>query len=101
MKAMRQNRAPMPSQKPGKPSGAPKTFSQQEESTGGAKLDSPGGPGGPLPGLEAMKSPKTWGKLPPKLAEDLSKGSAEAIPEEYREAVETYYRIIAEKSKKL
>lgn len=41
-----------------------------------------------------------WGKLPPKLAEQLSKGRSESIPAEYREAVETYYRVVAEKSKK-
>jgi len=42
----------------------------------------------------------TWGKLPPKLAEDINKGLSENIPGEYREAIETYYRVIAEKSKK-
>ena len=91
----------MPSQKPGKPSGQPKPTSEQEESTGGAKFDGPGGPNAPLPEMATAKAPKTWGKLPPKLAEDLSKGSNESIPEEYRDAVETYYRVVAEKAKKL
>ena len=34
------------------------------------------------------------------MAEEINKGLSEAIPGEYREAVETYYRVIAEKSKK-
>ena len=41
-----------------------------------------------------------WGRLPKKLAEQLSKGQSEAIPADYREAIETYYRVVAEKSKK-
>ena len=99
MAAMRKNRSSLPTNKPGKPSGSPKA-SQQEESVGGAKLGGPGGPGTPLPGMVTAKGPKTWGKLPPKLAEDLSRGAAESVPEEYRQAVETYYRVIAEKAKK-
>jgi len=34
------------------------------------------------------------------MAEEINKGLSETIPGEYREAVETYYRVIAEKSKK-
>jgi len=100
MKSLRQARAPLPSSKPTKPGGPPKPGGESEKSEGGAKLDSPSGPGGPIPELEKIKVPKTWGKLPPKLAEDLSKGSYEATPAEYREAVDTYYRVVAEKSKK-
>ena len=48
----------------------------------------------------AMAEMRQRGKLPPKLAEDLSKAKTETVPGEYREAVETYYRVIAEKSRK-
>ena len=40
-----------------------------------------------------------WGKLPKKLAEQLTKGQQEAIAGDYRQAVETYYKVIAEKAK--
>jgi hypothetical protein len=40
-----------------------------------------------------------WGKLPKKLADQLTKGQLEAIAGDYRLAVETYYKVIAEKAK--
>lgn len=40
-----------------------------------------------------------WGKLPKKLADQLTKGQQEAIAGDYRQAVETYYKVIAEKAK--
>ena len=40
-----------------------------------------------------------WGKLPKKLAEELTQGQRENVAGEYREQIETYYRVIAEKSK--
>ncbi len=42
----------------------------------------------------------TWGKLPKKVAEQLTRGQNENVAGEYRNQVETYYRVIAEKSKK-
>ena len=52
-----------------------------------------------MPEMEQLKK-GAWGKLPPKMAEDLSKAQSEGIAGEYRDAVQTYYRVIAEKSKK-
>lgn len=41
-----------------------------------------------------------WGKLPKKVAEELSQGQRESVAGEYRSQVETYYRVIAEKARK-
>ncbi len=41
-----------------------------------------------------------WGKLPKKVAEQLSQGQRESVPAEYRNQIETYYRVIAEKARK-
>ena len=41
-----------------------------------------------------------WGKLRSKSAEDLTKGRSEAVSEEYRKSVETYFRVLAERAKK-
>ena len=54
---------------------------------------------GNLPDAAGLKR-GDWGKLPKKLADQLTKGSHEAIPGDYRQAVETYYRVLAEKAKK-
>lgn len=96
MASMRQGRSSKPSPMPGMPSpeGEP-----MEKSLGGAKLDAAGPSQGQAPELQALQK-GDWGKLPKKLAEQLSKGQTETIPAEYREAVATYYRVIAEKSKK-
>ena len=94
MAEMRQSRNPMPA-----PSfkGLPK-MSHMAESKGGA--GSPmGTPSGQAPTLAELKR-GDWGKLPPKMEEEINKRLSEAIPCEYREAVETYYRVIAEKSPK-
>jgi len=94
MAEMRQSRTPPP---PMSTKGSPPKTSKMAESKGGAA--GPGGASGtPPPLAELKKTP--WGKLPPKLAADLTKAKNETIPNEYREAVETYYRVIAEKSKK-
>ena len=94
MAAMRQGSLPMPVPNfTGRP--AP---SQLAESKGGAGSPMPM-PAGQLPSLTELKR-GDWGRLPPKMAEEINKGLSETIPGEYREAVETYYRVIAEKSKK-
>lgn len=41
-----------------------------------------------------------WGKLPKQMAEQLAQGQREGVAGEYRNQIETYYRVIAEKSKK-
>jgi hypothetical protein len=40
-----------------------------------------------------------WSKLPPKLARDLLEGSRENVSPEYRTAIETYFRVIAERAR--
>ena len=72
--------------------------SQQEKSEGGATAQ--GGPldyklGATSQGLRRGE----WGKLPKKLADQLTKGQQEAVAGDYRQAVETYYKVIAEKAK--
>jgi hypothetical protein len=52
-----------------------------------------------VPDLGAVKKGE-WGKLPKKLADQLTKGQSETISADYQEAVQTYYRVIAEKSKR-
>ncbi len=42
----------------------------------------------------------TWGKLRSKSAEDLTKGRSEAVSEEYRKSVETYFRVLAERARR-
>ncbi|MDG1895127.1 MAG: hypothetical protein P8J37_09475 [Fuerstiella sp.] len=41
-----------------------------------------------------------WGKLRGKSAEDLTTGRSEAVSEEYRKSVETYFRVLAERARK-
>jgi hypothetical protein len=94
MDQMRQERNPKPSPMTGKPM---KT-SQLAKSTGGAASPE-GDPPGKVGELVALKK-GDWGKLPPKMAEDLAKAQKETLPAEYREAIEAYYRVVAERSKK-
>ena len=51
---------------------------------------------GPLPRLRKVD----WGKLPEKMARELIEGRREKVPAEYREMVETYFRVIAEKARR-
>jgi len=69
-----------------------------EKSLGGAGTPQPT-PAGPPPDAQPLKK-GDWGKLPKQIAEQLTKGQADSIPDEYRQAVETYYRVVAEKSRK-
>ncbi|MCE9611335.1 MAG: hypothetical protein K8R23_14160 [Chthoniobacter sp.] len=94
--SMRQGRKGKPDRMPAMP-GIPPPFNPTPKSEMGAQLA--GSPvGGAPPPLAAMKK-GTWGNLPKKLAEDLTRGRAEDVPEDYREAIETYYRVIAERSR--
>ena len=49
---------------------------------------------------DAKNKAGDWGKLPKQVAEQLNQGRQEAVAGEYRNQIETYYRVIAEKSKK-
>ena len=94
MASMRQGRSSLPSPLPG----APTPGDPMEKSEGGADFAAAAPAPDAPPELQAMKK-GDWGRLPKKLAEQLSKGQAESIPGDYREAVETYYRVVAEKSR--
>ena len=93
--SMRQSRAESSSTQPGSILSA----NQSDKSLGGAKADGAALAAGKLPDALGLKR-GDWGKLPKRLADQLTKGSQEAIPGDYRQAVETYYRVLAEKAKK-
>jgi hypothetical protein len=93
--SMRASRSQTPSETPGGPMSQ---GGQQAVSKGGAQVQAAGMGHGALG--EAKNQTGDWGKLPKKMAEQLSQGRQEGIPGEYRNQVETYYRVIAEKSKK-
>ncbi len=93
--SMRKSRAENSSPQPG----SLLSGSQSEKSVGGAKAEGTAMNAKDLPNANGLKR-GDWGKLPKKLADQLTKGSQESIPGEYRQAVETYYRVIAEKTKK-
>ncbi len=94
MASMRQSRSTKPALMPG----IPGPFDPKEKSEKGAKLDGMPPSTGQPPELTAMKR-GDWGKLPKKLADQLTRGQAEELPADYREAIETYYRVVAERSK--
>lgn len=77
--------------------GEPQQGDLKALSKGGAQ-QSPNGPHGALG--EAKNKAGDWGKLPKQMAEQLTQGQREGTAGEYRNQVETYYRAIAEKSKK-
>jgi len=77
--------------------GEPQEGGLQAASKGGAQQ---GGNGSHGALAEAKNKAGDWGKLPKQMAEQLSEGQREGIAGEYRNQVETYYRAIAEKSKK-
>jgi hypothetical protein len=93
--AMRMNRAESSATQPGSLIGG----SQSDKSIAGAKAEGDGVASKALPDVQALKT-ADWGRLPKKLADELTKGTQEAIPGEYRQAVEAYYRVIAGKAKK-
>lgn len=77
--------------------GEPQQGDLKAMSKGGAQ-QSANGQHGPL--AEAKNKAGDWGKLPKQMAEQLTQGQREGMAGEYRNQVETYYRAIAEKSKK-
>jgi hypothetical protein len=93
--AMRSARSePPPNPKPGQMAQS----DRQEKSDAGSE-DEGAGEYLKLPGAAGLKT-TDWGKLPKKVAEELTQAQRETVPGEYRNQVETYYRVIAEKSKK-
>ncbi|MEA3211954.1 MAG: hypothetical protein QOE70_5011 [Chthoniobacter sp.] len=93
--AMRASRAEAPSEAPGGPLAQSEN---QAVSRGGAQAQAAGLSYGAL--AEGRGKAGEWGKLPKKVAEQLTRGQSESVAGEYRNQVETYYRVIAEKSKK-
>ncbi|MDB6171960.1 MAG: hypothetical protein JWL59_1271 [Chthoniobacteraceae bacterium] len=83
------------------PTEEPTQGDYQAKSKAGVKGEGVGKAYGALP-TDLPNAPKlnAWGKLPKKLAEELSHGQGESVAGEYRNQIETYYRVIAEKSKK-
>jgi hypothetical protein len=94
--AMRQNRA---QQGMAQMPGAIVSQSQSEKSEGGAQAQGDAGAYKLDTTAQGLKRGE-WGKLPKKLADQLSKGQQEAVAGDYRQAVETYYKVIAERAKK-
>jgi hypothetical protein len=72
---------------------------EQAASKGGVQANAGTRANGALPDARTAKS-GDWGKLPKQVAEQLSQGQRESVAAEYRNQVETYYRVIAERAKK-
>ncbi len=73
-------------------------FSQAPGAGKGAQVESgPLGQGELPEGL--MLRPGEWGKLPPRLARDLLEARREGVSGEYRQMVETYFRVVAERAR--
>jgi hypothetical protein len=93
--AMRSGRTPPPNgEKPATAKGG-----MQADSKTGAQTNAASEKYGAIPNA-LPKADGDWGKLPKKMAEQLTQGTHETTSSEYRTQVETYYRVIAEKAKK-
>ena len=93
--AMRASRAEKPAQNQGEPDD---NGPEQAVSRDGAKAQAAGRAHGRL--QDAKGRSGEWGKLPKQVAEQLTRGQNENVAGEYRNQVETYYKVIAEKAKK-
>ncbi|HYR58008.1 MAG TPA: hypothetical protein VEO95_05245, partial [Chthoniobacteraceae bacterium] len=93
--AMRASRAQKPEQNQGEPNDE---GPEQAVSRDGAQAQAAGKAHGKL--QDAKGKSGDWGKLPKQVAEQLTRGQNENVAGEYRNQVETYYKVIAEKSKK-
>jgi hypothetical protein len=94
--SMKSARAETPSQMP---SGIDPKSDQQAKSQNGALAQAP--PKAYQTPAEAKNlKAGDWGKLPKQVAEQLTQAQREAVAAEYRNQIETYYRVIAERAKK-
>ena len=93
--SMKAGRSEQASEQPGGPMAQ---GGQSPMSKGGAQAQAAGVAHGAL--AEAKNKTGEWGKLPKQMAEQLTQGQREGVAGEYRNQIETYYRVIAEKSKK-
>jgi hypothetical protein len=73
-------------------------FSQSPGAGKGAQVQSGPLGEGQLP-EGVMLRPGEWGKLPPRLARDLLEAQREGVGGEYRQMVETYFRVVAERAR--
>ena len=71
---------------------------QASESKTGA-MDAPAGTGDGL-AAAADSVEEDWGKLPPKVAKDLMEAQRSGVSPEYRNAIESYYKAIAERARR-
>ena len=94
--AMRSVRADASGQKPGADVSNSENLA---ESRGGAAAEAGKSPYGAVGDASKLKAGE-WGKLPKKVAEQMTQGQRESVAGEYRSQVEMYYRVIAEKAKK-
>ena len=78
----------------GMPGQTPMSMAESQTGRGAAVRAAPLAPG-PLPAA-LPPDHRDWGRLPPRLAQDLVEGRREPVSEEYRRMVETYFRVIAE-----
>jgi len=70
----------------------------QGTGTGNFSMARGGGSKGLLPG-EVARDGGDWGRLPPKVAQGLAEGQREGVAGEFRQQVELYFKIVAEKAK--
>ena len=94
--AVRSSRSGSPADQPGSTMAS---GTQQAFSKGGARANGDPMAHGAMPNLKPAQA-GDWGKLPKKVAEQLSQGQRENVSPEYRNQIETYYRVIAERAKK-
>jgi hypothetical protein len=71
-----------------------------EESKEGIVATMDGTTSGAVPKSAGPLRDGAWGHLPKQMAEQLSQGQHEGVSAEYKNQVETYYRVIAERAKK-
>ena len=95
--AMRATRGESESATPGE---TPTKSGLQAKSMAGVRADGLGEPYASPATVTGVLKTGDWGKLPKKVAEELTQAQRESVPGEYRNQIETYYRVIAEKSKK-
>ena len=104
--AMAQAMAQSQSQ-PGQPQqgqpGQPSQPGQASESAQGAQLQNGAAgdiviSGAPNPG--GPKLGENWSKLPPKVAKDIIEAQRQGVAPEYRSAVESYYKALADRARK-
>jgi hypothetical protein len=95
--SMMQGRTPGQGQAPGQQPGQ-QPFSQAPGTGKGAAVNAGRLPEGVLPQNVVLK-PGDWGKLPPRLARDLMEAQRESVGGEYRNMIETYFRVIAERAR--